>query len=150
MAYKCKDTGKQISWPRLTRSDDDEPVLCSSPVLPDRSKCISWADWICSNICSDVPIELYGFPYAGTRLKNYQVTRFDSVLIYSISAGAGNETIILAKRCSVTPLKCLCFVLYGYSKMPLIHAANVAASFVVQHALLSSLTSTKQCFSAYR
>jgi hypothetical protein len=43
-------------------------------------------------------------------LKNYQVTRFDLVLIYSISAGAGNKTIILAKRCSVTPLKCLCFV----------------------------------------
>jgi hypothetical protein len=66
-----------------------------------------------SNICSDVPIELYGFPYAGTRFKNYQVTRFDSVLIYSISAGAGNETIILAERCSVTPLKCLCFVVVG-------------------------------------
>jgi hypothetical protein len=28
--------------------------------------------------------------------------------MYSISAGAGNVTIILAERCSVTPLECLC------------------------------------------
>jgi hypothetical protein len=51
-------------------------------------------------------------------LKNYQVTRFDSVLIYSISAGAGDVTIILAERCSVTPLKCLCFVVIHELAMP--------------------------------
>jgi hypothetical protein len=30
--------------------------------------------------------------------------------VYFISAGAGNHAIILAKRCSVTPLKCVCCV----------------------------------------
>jgi hypothetical protein len=34
----------------------------------------------------------------------------DIELVYSISADAGDETIILAKRCSVTPLKCICCV----------------------------------------
>jgi hypothetical protein len=36
--------------------------------------------------------------------KSRQVTRFDQVLVYSISAGAGNQANILDKRCSVTPL----------------------------------------------
>jgi hypothetical protein len=35
-----------------------------------------------------------------------QVTCFDVVFVYFISAGAGDQAIILDKRCSVTPLKC--------------------------------------------
>jgi hypothetical protein len=38
-----------------------------------------------------------------------QVACFDVVLVYSVSAGTGNQAIILDERCSVMPLKCLCF-----------------------------------------
>jgi hypothetical protein len=53
---------------------------------------------------------VYGFPVSQDQDKTSQVVRFDIVLVYSISADAGNETIILAKRCSVTSLKCICCV----------------------------------------
>jgi hypothetical protein len=36
--------------------------------------------------------------------KSHQVACFDQVFVYSISAGAGDQAYILAKRCSVTPL----------------------------------------------
>jgi hypothetical protein len=41
----------------------------------------------------------------------YRVSTNNHSEVTSISAGAGDETIILAERCSLTPLKCLCFVL---------------------------------------
>jgi hypothetical protein len=39
-----------------------------------------------------------------------QVAHHDVVLVYLVSAGAGNQAIILDKRSSVMPLKCFCFV----------------------------------------
>jgi hypothetical protein len=51
---------------------------------------------------------VYGVPVCRDQDENSQVIRFDIVLVYSISADAGDETIILAKRCSVMPLKCIC------------------------------------------
>jgi hypothetical protein len=38
------------------------------------------------------------------------VACFDVVLVYFISAGAGIQANILAERCSVMPLKCVCCV----------------------------------------
>jgi hypothetical protein len=41
-----------------------------------------------------------------------------------ISAGAGDKAVILAKRCSVTPLKCLCFCFVTESeKMKILRVA---------------------------
>jgi hypothetical protein len=41
MARQCTNSGEQVSWPLLNRSDDDEPVLCSYSVHSDSSKCVS-------------------------------------------------------------------------------------------------------------
>jgi hypothetical protein len=51
------------------------------------------------------------FPCDGTRVKHLKLLAFVFVLVYFISAGAGNQAIILAKRCSVMPLKCVCCVI---------------------------------------
>jgi hypothetical protein len=53
---------------------------------------------------------VYGVPVRQDQDENSQVVRFDIVLVYSISADAGDEIIILAERCSVMPLKCICCV----------------------------------------
>jgi hypothetical protein len=53
---------------------------------------------------------VYGVPVRRDQDENSEVVRFDIVLVYSISADAGDETIILAERCSVTPLKCICCI----------------------------------------
>jgi hypothetical protein len=70
MASKCKNTGKQVRGPSISWSDNDEPVLYSSPIHTDSSKCNSQKDWICSRVLPDEPIESMEFPYAGSRLKN--------------------------------------------------------------------------------
>jgi hypothetical protein len=61
-------------WSGLDWSDDDEPVLPSSPICKDSYKCISgWVDWICSMLHSDEPIDFMAFPYDGTQLKNLKL-----------------------------------------------------------------------------
>jgi hypothetical protein len=40
-----------------------------------------------------------------TLVENYQVARFDVVLICFVPTGAGNQAITLDERCSLTPLK---------------------------------------------
>jgi hypothetical protein len=51
------------------RTDDIEPVLYSSPVHKDSSKCVSRKDWISSRVCPDESIESIWCPYDGSRLK---------------------------------------------------------------------------------
>jgi hypothetical protein len=53
----------------LDQTDDIEPVLYSSPVHKESSKCVSWKDWISSRVCPDESIESIWCPYAGSRLK---------------------------------------------------------------------------------
>jgi hypothetical protein len=62
MAHECTNSGEQVCWPRLNRSDDDEPVLCSYSIHSDSSKCVSRKDRICSRIHSDKPTESMGSP----------------------------------------------------------------------------------------
>ncbi len=74
MACECKDFGQQVGAMSLDWSDDDEPVLPSSPIHKDSYECISgWADWICSTLHSDEPIDFVAFPYNRTWLKNLKL-----------------------------------------------------------------------------
>jgi hypothetical protein len=112
LASKCENPGKQISGSSYDRTDDIEPILYSSPVHKDSPKCISQKDWISSRVCPDESIESIWCPYAGSRMKIPSHSLWLGIsLLYLRWAGAGNQAIILAKRCSVMPLKCVCCVL---------------------------------------
>jgi hypothetical protein len=80
------------------KPDDDEPVLCPSPISKDSSKCISSMDSICSRVLPDEPDDpSYGIPICQNLVEISQVACFDFVLVYSISTGAGNKLLFLLK-----------------------------------------------------
>jgi hypothetical protein len=57
LASKCENPGKKISGLSYNETDDIEPVLYSSPIHKDSSKCISRKGWISSRECPDESIE---------------------------------------------------------------------------------------------
>jgi hypothetical protein len=77
-------------------------------ICKDSYDCFSRrADWICSQVHSDESTENVDFPSGWDPVEKSQVASFDVVLIYFVSASAGDQqAIILDERCSVTCLLC--------------------------------------------